>query len=227
MTEKENKVINLKEFTQEILNKNNISKYFIEYGGYLSNHMSHVLIALYRIGASKHHLIQYVNNHTNRLEKSSRGPTQRNQEVNLRWRPYFEILGSYRHKLHHQYGGSITLLVAKEFPRLATFTSGAALHGLIHLGYGISILDHGVTCEGLSYLEYAGSPFLFDKQCLTPIELFGKGDKDFITLLKEISRCYSVTFKKYLDEEVSKPWIKNNNRGNFQNRMKVMIEILN
>ena len=222
MTSKDNKVVNLKQFTQAILHKNNVSKYFIEYGGYLSNHMSHVLIALYRLSASERYMIEYINNHTKLLEKSSRSTTQVNQEVNLRWRPYFEILGSFRHKLSNEYGGSITLLVAKEFPRLSYMTSGAALHGLIHLGYGISILDHSVTCEGLAYLEYAGSPFLFDEQIATPIELFGKGDKELISILKEISKIYPFQFKKYLDEEVSKPWIINNHRGRFQNRMKVM-----
>ena len=123
MAEKESKTVNLKDFTQDILVKNNVSKYFIEYGGYLSNHMAHVLIALYRMGAAEKYLNRYVDNHTKLLEKSSRGETQRNQEVNLNWRPYYEILGSYRYKLNHQYGGSITLMVAKEFPRLATMTS--------------------------------------------------------------------------------------------------------
>ena len=93
MTSKDNKVVDLKQFTQAILHKNNVSKYFIEYGGYLSNHMSHVLIALYRLSASEKYMMEYVNNHTKLLEKSSRSTTQLNQEVNLRWRPYFEILG--------------------------------------------------------------------------------------------------------------------------------------
>ena len=216
----------IKEFTINLLNKNDVSQYFIEYGGFLSNHMSQVLIALYRIGASEKHFISYVDNHVDKLEKTSRGPTQTKQELQLKWKSYYEILGSYKYKLEHNYGRSITLLVAKEFPRLANMTSGAALHGLIHLGYGFSILDEARTCEGLAYLEYAGVPFIFDENSLQPAQLFGKGSKDILQLLKDISAAYPKKFKDYLDEEVSKPWITENYRGKFQNRMKVRYQTL-
>jgi hypothetical protein len=40
--------------------QNNTSRYHIEYGGYLSNHLSHGLVALYKLGASEK-LIQQFN----------------------------------------------------------------------------------------------------------------------------------------------------------------------
>ena len=220
---KETSFGHLKQFTLDVLKKNGVSKYFIEYNGYFSNHLAHVIIALYRIGAPEKYFERYVETHVGLLEKTSRGPTQRNQEVNLKWNSYYEILGSYRYKLEHKYGGSITLLVAKEFPKLLNMTSGAALHGVIHLGYGFSILDEATTCEGLAYLQYAGAPFNFDAEITQPIELFGHGSKNIIEVLRHLSEIYPKQFKNYLNQEVSKPWIVDNYRGNFQNRMKVWI----
>ena len=211
----------IKDIALLLLKNNDVSKYFIEYNGFFSNHMSHVLIALYRMGASEHHLHSYVKHHVNNLEKTSRGPTQIKQESELKWKSYYEILGAYKYKFEHQYGKNIISLVANEFPALANRASGAALHGLIHLGYGFSILDEATTCEGLAYLEYAGAPFIYDENSVEAIHSFGQGTKDILALLQEISTEYPKSFKGYLEEEVKKPWIADNHRGNFQNRMKV------
>ena len=60
---KESSLVGLKQFTLDMLKKNDVSKYFIEYNGYFSNHVSHVLIALYRIGASEKYFESYVEKH--------------------------------------------------------------------------------------------------------------------------------------------------------------------
>jgi len=45
---------------QSLLLQNNTRKYYIEYNGFMSNHISHGIIALYRLGATVDQIQRFV-----------------------------------------------------------------------------------------------------------------------------------------------------------------------
>ena len=54
--------------TKEFLVQNSTAKYFIEYGGFLSNHISHGIIALHRLGAPPSRIQRFVDWYERKLE---------------------------------------------------------------------------------------------------------------------------------------------------------------
>jgi len=48
---------------QSLLLENTTRKYYIEYNGFLSNHISHGIIALYRLGASVEQIQRFASAH--------------------------------------------------------------------------------------------------------------------------------------------------------------------
>ena len=53
--------------TPSVLNVNTTDKYFIEYGGFLANHLSHGIIALQRLGATSERIERFVKWYTPKL----------------------------------------------------------------------------------------------------------------------------------------------------------------
>jgi len=52
---------------QSLLLENSTRKYYIEYNGFLSNHMSHGIIALYRLGATTEQIQRFVSDLTSHI----------------------------------------------------------------------------------------------------------------------------------------------------------------
>ncbi len=55
----------------KILAATSTAKYFIEYGGFLSNHVSHGVIALHRLEASPDHIQRFVDDLLPKLEDTN------------------------------------------------------------------------------------------------------------------------------------------------------------
>ena len=123
-----------------ILLNNSTERFYIEYGGYLMNHMSHGIVALARLGANTERLERFVNWYKPRLEEadSFRDGEKIDNGIELLGakKSYYALLDNYKWQLNEKFGGSMENLIANRFPKLFPGLMGAALHGSIHLGYG-------------------------------------------------------------------------------------------
>ena len=78
--------------------------------------------------------------------------------------------------------------------------SGAAFHGLIHLGYGMSINNTQLILEGMTYLAHSYLPF---KYC--PSETAGPTVKSMLELLEMVKRedkLRQIVMDNYENEEI-------------------------
>lgn len=71
--------------------------------------------------------------------------------------------------------------MARFFPRLAGGLSGAAFHGVIHVGYGVRSECEQLVCEGLAYLHHSYLPLPFKAGAVT-----AHGEWDMSELLQAV-----------------------------------------
>lgn len=148
---------------QSLLSNNTTRKYYIEYNGFMSNHICHGIIALYRLGATVEHIQRFIEWYRQKLEPASlymeqTGATNNNVSELLGARKdYYVIVDHYETLLKTQCNDALEELIAESFPSLSSGLAGSALHGLIHLGYGYSARNSRLVCEGLAYLHFSHS----------------------------------------------------------------------
>lgn len=136
----------------------NRSEFDIEYGGYLSNHMSHYLVALYELGASKERLEKaYEDYSTDTKLEPARPPTT--TITTDTWRDYrgkkshyLDLVAFFSQELE-QLGVRATL--RRYVPDLLEGVCGSAFHGVIQLGYALEVMDVPNIAEGLAYFTYS------------------------------------------------------------------------
>jgi len=175
----------------------------IEYKGFYSNHLSHVLIAEYELGASEARLQEYYDlyckgiGHPGKLEPFvPAGDLQITEET---WKDHWgSIMFGANHDDHddqpawysayrefftkrvHKEGLKET--ISKYLPTLASGLSGAALHALIHLGWGVYIKNDTMVIDGLAYACYSylnlEDPTAHSKLELSPIEILQQVHSD-------------------------------------------------
>ena len=160
----------------------------MEYGGYLSNHLTHNLVVLSAAGASEERLQWWEDLYTNRLdEKPAReagdldlSRARRNDEIVItrdNWRDHFsttrlDIL-AYRDFFDAQVAGhGIAATVAEYLPALLPGLAGAALHPLIHTGWGAEAGSPEMVAEGLAYMATAHQPLGTDERHCPPDPLW-------------------------------------------------------
>lgn len=138
----------------------NEKQFHIEYGGYLSNHMSHALIALWKLGASSERLQTFFNTYKKVHHLEKRIPSQ-NFINDSNWKDhigekqyYADYVDFFKTKMSKL--GRIEMF-NEYFPTLSSGLSGSAFHPLIHLGYSIDADDDNDFCEGMAYLAYSYS----------------------------------------------------------------------
>ena len=179
-----------------ILKENGINRYHIEYEGFLSNHMTHGVIALSKIGAEKKRITQFVDWYSKKLESST---TMRNEEIKNECNDvseptkgsremYYTTYDLYMRLLREQYDGSMSALISEEFPGLIMGMIGSALHGLIHLGYGFAAESDNVVCEGMAYLHYSSMPLRVSEptDLRTPLNEKSNGTNSFVEVLRKV-----------------------------------------
>lgn len=136
----------------------NRNEFDIEYGGYLSNHMSHYLVALYELGASKERLEKaYEDYSTDTKLEPARPPTT--TITTDTWRDYrgkkshhLDLVAFFSRELE-QLGVRTTL--RRYVPDLLEGVCGSAFHGVIQLGYALEVMDVPNIAEGLAYFTYS------------------------------------------------------------------------
>lgn len=133
-------------------------RFDIEYGGYLSNHLAHGVIALGLLGANNMQIEGFAKKYETKLEPAgeSKGlgvrlPPSRLQTL-LGKRQEFPKLFSHYYGLVESIG--VERAIRESISVLAPGMVGSALHAMIHLGYATSIQHPELVSEGLAYLHF-------------------------------------------------------------------------
>ena len=176
---------------QSILQDNSTLKYYMEYDGFLVNHMAHGIIALHRLNAPEENVHRFIDWYAKRLESKD------NYEENvtaitpdhlpelLGKRKYFYALVAYYDQLLcDKYSNSLTLLVQNEFPKLIKGMMSTVLHAVIHIGYGLAASHTRTVVEGFAYSYHSFYP-VNDENLLVGKPI-GGGEFDIISVLNEI-----------------------------------------
>lgn len=174
----------------QILLENSTDKFFIEYGGFLSNHMSHGLVALNRLGADENRLSKFIRWYEAKLDHKEKYPEDDDSSVVEsdidgllgKRAKYYSLLRHYEKLLQATYGGDLNQMVAGVFPKLARGMVGSALHGLIHTGYGLVANNAKLVCEGLAYLHFSYLPLRMSADS-SPIHMLGQGNMDIADVI--------------------------------------------
>ncbi len=154
----------------EALSANGLDKFFVEFRGYFSNHLSQACVALHHLGASKERFSAFVEHYTRQLEPAA-GPTRRAQDAGLDLagvtvaelrggrRGFYKVRQHYAILLRERYGDRAVDLLRGEFPSLALGISGASLHCLEDLGYAACAgLWPQMVVDALAYLHHSFCP---------------------------------------------------------------------
>lgn len=178
-----------------LLLNNSTDQFYIEYGGYLVNHMSHGIVALARMGADTERIETFVRWYLPRLEEKDMHHNDDDDDVKVidydgllgARKSYYALVDDYKTQLNEKFGGSLENLIADNFPKLFPGLLGSALHGIIHLGYAYAARQSQLVCEGLAYMHYSYTPLKLASVPLTVGDI-GKGPCSIADVLETISK---------------------------------------
>ncbi len=160
----------------------------IEYGGYLSNHLSHNWLVMSAAGAAEEQMQWWQDLYTNRLaEKPAREAgdleparawaADQVEISEANWRQHVQTtriaFPAYRDFFDAriaELGLSATLHAT--LPPLLPGLAGAALHPLIHTGWGTEANSALMVAEGLAYMATAHQPLASDGRHAPPSPLW-------------------------------------------------------
>ena len=184
-----------KENLNKFLESNSTDKYYIEYRTYLSNHMSHVAIALYFLHDSKQHFNSFLEHYCKVKLESIDGPASVEQSSNKsanindlkgQRKSFYQLLQHYKGKFNEEYKGNLKDLINGEFHKLSRGSIGSLLHPLIGLGYGLSVENVQLSLEALAYLHHSNSPLQYDDRKVPNVSSLGKGDLAITEVLEKL-----------------------------------------
>ena len=196
---------------KKILLDNSTDKFYIEYGGYLSNHIAHGCIALYMLGASEARILKFAEDYCKELEPkenhchADNKDFQSIKEYRGKHVGFYAILNHFDNLLGTKYS-TIEDFVESEIPQLLPGMLGAALHGIIQIGYGLRASSDRTVLEGLAYLHHSYEPPIdkhgkSENTLVTNLNLFGQGTAEILTILDELRKRYGTQFS-FIDAEV-------------------------
>ncbi len=196
---------------KKILLDNSTDKFYIEYGGYLSNHIAHGCIALYMLGASEARILKFAEDYCKELEPkenhchADNKDFQSIKEYRGKHVGFYTIFNNFDNLLGTKYS-TIEELLESEIPQLLPGMLGAALHGIIQMGYGLQAGTDRTVLEGLAYLHHSYEPPIdkhgkSENTLVTNLNLFGQGTAEILTILDELRKRYGTQFS-FIDAEV-------------------------
>lgn len=161
-------------------------QWHIEYGGYLSNHLSHNWVVMSAAGAPPAQMQWWEDLYTNRLStepaRSSgdlepRPPSPPGMEIRAAsWQAQLrrpEAFSAYVEFFDGQLRELGRAEVLRRFlPALLPGLAGAALHGIIHLGWAREAAHDGMLADGLAYMATAYQPLGTDARHQPPARLW-------------------------------------------------------
>jgi hypothetical protein len=138
----------------------NRANYHIEYKAFFSNHLPHALISLFGLNAPADRLNSYFKQYSQeKLEP--RSPLEGWKITRDNWRDYlgrrkgFEDIYNYFLAEYEANNRDYTVLINQYYPELIKGVSHAALHPLIHLGWGLIYDNQTTVLEGLAYSMFS------------------------------------------------------------------------
>ena len=175
-------------------NQYSTKKYYIEYRGFLTNHISHGMIALMQLNSDLKDIKLYMKYYENKHKLETINMYERNNNVSLKpvkvgLNDLNKILGKRTNfygiynllEMYFMNEGTfdfnVKKFINKVFPWISNGMSGALLHTLIHTGYGIASNNYTMILEGLSYLVHSHLKFeydiqKYDKNCIKHKDVF-------------------------------------------------------
>jgi len=137
--------------------KENREKFNIEYHGYLTNHIAHALIALYRLNATSARIREFFGHYIQKLEPRIPPTSVVNKD---NWssfkgqrQNYSGLVQFFESEIKQK---GVDPVLNEYVPHLIEGASGSAFHGLIELGYSLELLeDLSLIAEGLAYWTYS------------------------------------------------------------------------
>ena len=148
-------------------------KYYMEYNNHLSNHLSHAMIAFIQLNMELNDIKNYFKYYSTKLETPNNYETTNNvslKPIKCEYKNigkyigkrinYYGILNMFKYELENKCEDDIKKLVNKVFPMICNGITGALLHGIIHLGYGMKGHNNEMIIEGLTYITH--SSIIFD-----------------------------------------------------------------
>eukprot|EP01084_Bolivina_argentea_P169470 293780_1 len=197
------------EISQHFKTNYSIKNYYIEYNGYRSNHLAHGIIALHRLNADNETILSFMKYYSNKLEIPTNDLLQQQLsnwhsiDTYLGQRSnYYGIFNMFENDLDIVYNNDIKHLVQTRFPLLSSGISGAAFHGIIHLGYGMSINNTQIILEGIAYLTHSYLPF---KYIQNNINIIGICDSifDLLKLIKQEDTLRTCVMNNYQNKQIT------------------------
>ena len=134
-------------------------------------------------------------------------------------RSYYQLLSHYETVLSKEPERTLGSRVAEVFPRLSAGVMFAALHPLIHIGYGLAENHEGTVAEGLAYLHHSYKPFREEKPAKFE---FGAGTLTLAEVLEEIRRDDDLY--KAMAEGAKSEKVKALKCGGFQSRCYLLLQ---
>ncbi|MBP2281237.1 hypothetical protein H4W00_002050 [Psychrobacter sp. PL19] len=215
----------------------------IEYGGYLSNHITHNWIALDAAGANQEKMQWWEDVYTNKaanktteatatisistankLEAPRNNPIDYTEITDANWlnnlqsiRIAFPLYRDFFDKKIAELGLSACL--KRYYPALSEGMAGAALHATIHLGWAVDVDSTDMAAEGLAYMATAFQP-LATGSIHTKHQLWSPDAPCPIQALKQIlgdDRILQLAETAYSLSKTQD--YKKLNRGGFQQRL--------
>ena len=218
----------------------------IEYGGYLSNHLTHNWIALDAAGAGYEKMQWWEQVYTTKATNSSSNNTPVNpatelsmleaprnnpidytQITDVNWlnnlqstRIGFESYRDFFDAKIVELGLSACL--KRYYPTLSEGLAGAALHPVIHTGWAVDVECNDMAAEGLAYMATAFQPLATgaNHSNYQPCQLWSPDAPNILEALKQIltdDRTAKLTEQAYILSKTED--YKKLNRGKFQQRL--------
>lgn len=207
---------------KELTTKYSTRKFAMEYGGYLSNHLLHGVVALFELGAPKEQIEAFAEHYAKeKLETTaydhedpfemvvavdtSDAPvipsTERVKELLGKREDFDALLAFYAHevKLH-----GTDEAIRKHLSTMIGGLCGALLHGLIQLGYAYHIGGDRLIAEGLAYLHFSYLSFEDKDDYKKTSEPLNEDKKKQFTREEALSVAHAVKNHEFILSEMHK-----------------------
>eukprot|EP01043_Picozoa_sp_COSAG02_P027285 COSAG02_NODE_1602_length_11741_cov_35.408521_1_plen_485_part_00 len=152
--------------TSALLASFGVQRYDMEWGGFLTNHLAHGLIALEMLGATRSLQERFHALYTARLahRRPASAASPRLKQSSLPSLPLGrrQCFGLIERAFDRAIGGNspdhLRAIVSEHLPRLVDGLAGAAFHAVLHLGLGVRTQCRSLVTEGLAYLIHSWLP---------------------------------------------------------------------
>ena len=208
----------------------------IEYGGYLSNHITHNWVVMGATGASDEQMQWWEDLYTHKLQEDpgrepgelrphrARLPDQI-EITDANWHDHLEstraAFPAYRDYFEARVAElGVSKALRVYLPALLPGLAGAALHPVIHTGWGVEANHVGMICDGLAYMATAYQPLATDARHTPPTSLWSPDAASPIpSSLTFLSAANDHNLSVVAHEASETDEYRELQRGSFQHRM--------